>query len=146
VKRSFDLRVHNCARSSALMGRCVRQVRLLRPKRHLMVSFNFKNLKFAVLLAYLPSCLGHETTMWPLRSSSQVATCYYQSNHSKIEAVSLSALPNDTASELAGLSSITLSRFNAERQAGKLWIPTFKVFWSDSTRALNPVIPNMWTL
>jgi len=28
----------------------------------------------------------------------------------------------------------TLTLLNAERQAGKLWIPTFKVFWSDSTR------------
>ena len=27
---------------------------------------------------------------------------------------------------------------NAERQAGKLWIPFFKVFWYDSTRGLNP--------
>jgi len=36
-------------------------------------------------------------------------------------------LPKDTTSKLAGLSSVfTLSLFNAERQAGKLWIPTFK--------------------
>ena len=27
---------------------------------------------------------------------------------------------------------------NAERQAGKLWIPFFKVFWYDSTREMNP--------
>ena len=27
---------------------------------------------------------------------------------------------------------------NAERQAGKLWIPFLKVFWYDSTRGLNP--------
>ena len=27
---------------------------------------------------------------------------------------------------------------NAECQAGKLWIPFFKVFWYDSTRGLNP--------
>ena len=26
---------------------------------------------------------------------------------------------------------------NAERQAGKLWIPFFKVFWYDSTRGMN---------
>jgi len=32
----------------------------------------------------------------------QAATCYYQSNHSKVEAISLSALPKDTTSELAG--------------------------------------------
>ena len=28
---------------------------------------------------------------------------------------------------------------NAERQAGKLWIPFFKVFWYDSTRGMNPL-------
>ena len=27
---------------------------------------------------------------------------------------------------------------NAERQAGKMWIPFFKVFWYDLTRGLNP--------
>ena len=30
------------------------------------------------------------------------------------------------------------SPINAERQAGKLWIPFFKVFWYDSTREMNP--------
>ena len=28
---------------------------------------------------------------------------------------------------------------NAERQAGKVWIPYFRVFWYDSTRGLNPM-------
>jgi len=32
-------------------------------------------------LVYLPSCLGQETTKQQLRSSSQAAICYYQSNH-----------------------------------------------------------------
>jgi len=41
---------------------------------------------------------------WPLRSSSQVATWYYKSNHSKVKAIPFSALPKDT-SELFGLSS-----------------------------------------
>jgi len=36
---------------------------------------------------------------------SQAATCYYQSNHAKVEAISLSVLPKDTTSELADLSS-----------------------------------------
>jgi len=40
----------------------------------------------------------------PFRSSSQAATCYYQSSHSKVEAISLNALPKDTTSKLAGLS------------------------------------------
>jgi len=38
------------------------------------------------------------------RSSSQAATFYYQSNHSKVEAIPLSALPKETTSEFAGLS------------------------------------------
>jgi len=35
--------------------------------------------------------------------SSQAATCYYQSNHSLVEAIPLSALLKDTTSELTGL-------------------------------------------
>jgi len=38
------------------------------------------------------------------RSSSQAATCYYQSNHSKVEVIPLSGLPKDTTNELASLS------------------------------------------
>jgi len=36
-----------------------------------------------------------------LQSSIQAAILYYQSNHSKVEAIPLSALPKDTTSELA---------------------------------------------
>jgi len=77
---------------------------------------------------------------------SQAATCYYQSSHSKLEAIPLvtchkQGLPQGHArlaivtchkdtSKLASLSSHY--PFIAECQAGKLWIPTFKVFWSDS--------------
>jgi len=39
----------------------------------------------------------------PLRSSSQAATCYYQSNHSKVEVIPSSALPKDTTSESPSL-------------------------------------------
>jgi len=35
----------------------------------------------------------------------QPCTCYYQSIHSKVEAIPLSALPKDKTSELAGLFS-----------------------------------------
>jgi len=38
------------------------------------------------------------------RSSSEAANCYYQSNNSKVEAISLRALSKDTTSELACLS------------------------------------------
>ena len=51
--------------------------------------------------------------------------------------IPLSALIKDTASKLASLFS-TLSLFYAERQAGKLRIPFFKVFWYDSNREINP--------
>jgi len=40
-------------------------------------------------------------------------------NHSKVEAIPLSALPKDTTSGLTG-HAFTLTLFNAERQAGKL--------------------------
>jgi len=38
-------------------------------------------------------------------SSSQAATYYYQSNHSLVEAIPLSASPKDTTSKLASLFS-----------------------------------------
>jgi len=62
-------------------------------------------LLFAVLLDYLSSCLGQETVKGILRSLSQAATCYYQSNHSKVEAILLSALLKDAISDLADLLS-----------------------------------------
>jgi len=49
--------------------------------------------------------LDQETAKGPYRSLSQAATCYYQSGHSKVEAILLSALPKDTTSEIAGLST-----------------------------------------
>jgi len=48
------------------------------------------NLQFARFFAI---CLGQETAKLLFRSSSQAVTCYYQSNHSKLEAISLSAWP-----------------------------------------------------
>jgi len=36
--------------------------------------------------------LDQETAKCPFWSSSQAATCYYQSNHSNVEAIPLSAL------------------------------------------------------
>jgi len=56
-----------------------------------------------VLLVYLPSCVGQETAKW-LTYARQAASCYYQPNQSKIEAIPLSALPKETTSELASLS------------------------------------------
>jgi len=55
------------------------------------------------------------------RSSSQTVTCYYQSNHSKAEAIPLTTLPKDTTSKIAGLSpQSTQTLLNDERQAEKL--------------------------
>jgi len=59
-------------------------------------------LQFARLFAKL---LGQKTAKCLLRYSSQATTCYYQFNHSKVEAIPLSALPKDTTSESAGLSA-----------------------------------------
>jgi len=55
------------------------------------------------LFVYLSSCFCQGTTE-PFRSLNQAATCYYQSNHSKVEVIPLSALHKDTTSELAGIS------------------------------------------
>jgi len=38
------------------------------------------------LLIYLSRFLDKDTVKLPFRSSSQAATCYYQSNHSKVKA------------------------------------------------------------
>jgi len=49
--------------------------------------------------------LDQEIAKGPIRFSSHAAIYYYQSNLSYVEAIPLSALPKDTTSELAGLSS-----------------------------------------
>ena len=53
--------------------------------------------------------------------------------------VSLSALPKDT-SELTACSP--QPPLITGRQAEKLWIPFFKVFWYDQTRGFNPRFTN----
>jgi len=72
-----------------------------------------------LVLIYLSRYLDQETAKGPFRFSSQAATYYYQSNHSKVEVIPLSALPKGTTSEFASLI-FTQSLFFAERQAGKL--------------------------
>jgi len=59
------------------------------------------------VIIYLSRYLDQETAKEPFRCSSQAATCYCQSTvvHSKVEAIPLSALPKNTTSKLAGLSS-----------------------------------------
>jgi len=47
------------------------------------------------LFVYLSWYLDQETANESFRSSSQAATCYYQSNHSKVEAILLSTFPKD---------------------------------------------------
>jgi len=54
-----------------------------------------------------------------LSASSQAATYYYQSNHSKVEAIPLSALPIAIYKRTCW-PIFTLTLLNAERQAGKL--------------------------
>jgi len=53
------------------------------------------------LFVKVPRPLDSEVTF---SVSSQAAICYFQSNHSKVEAIPLSALTKDKKSELAGLS------------------------------------------
>jgi len=57
------------------------------------------------VFTYLSSYLDLETAKGPFRSSSQAATCYYQPNYSKEDAIPVSALSKDTTSKLVGLSS-----------------------------------------
>jgi len=53
------------------------------------------------LLIHWLRYLNQETAKWPFPSSSQAAICYHQSNHSKVDAIPLNALPKNTTSELA---------------------------------------------
>jgi len=73
----------------------------------LLRMFRFSVLKCKadtlVLAHYLSKHLGQETAKWPFQSSSQAATCYYLSNYSKIEAISLLSILSKDTSELAGL-------------------------------------------
>jgi len=55
---------------------------------------------FASLIAKLPRPGDSEVTFAVFESS-----CYYQPNHLKVEAIPISALPEDTTSELVGVSS-----------------------------------------
>jgi len=69
-------------------------------------------------------CLSRYFVQETVSFSSQAATCCFQSNHLKVEAILLSILPKEKTSELASLSSHY--SFNAERQIGKLWIPSYE--------------------
>jgi len=83
-------------------------------------------LVLANLFVNVPRPRGGEVTLSVFESN---ATCYYRylSYHSKVEAIPLSALPKDTTRELVGLSShYPFLMLNVK--------PSFKVFWSDSTR------------
>jgi len=62
--------------------------------------------------------LGQEKAKGPFRSSGQAATCYYQSNHLKVETIPLSPCRRTQQANFRPISTIIL--LNAERQAGKL--------------------------
>jgi len=57
-----------------------------------LVEMN-KCLSFSLGTHLFVKIFDQETAKGPLLSSSQAATCYYQSNHSKVEAIPLSSLP-----------------------------------------------------
>ena len=69
----------------------------------------------SVSLIYSPSCLRQETAKWPY--GLRVAATYVNHTNAKF----------------------SHGPFNAERQAEKLWIPIFIVFWYGSTRKWTPV-------
>jgi len=84
---------------------------------------NFSSRGSDSLLIYLSRYLEQETAKGSFRPLGKAATCYYQSNYSKVEAIPLSALPEGQNKRTCE-PIITVSLFIAERQAGKLWIPT----------------------
>jgi len=80
-----------------------------------LIKFGQEN--FVGLLVYLPRCLGHAAAKWPFWSSSQAATYYYQSNHSKVEEIQLSVLPKDrTRNLLADLHTIPFYCWTSSRE------------------------------
>jgi len=64
-----------------------------------------------------------------------------QFNHSKVETISL--MPKDTTSKLAGLPSH--HRFFMLNVKQRSCNTTFKVFWPDSAREPNPGLPTFST-
>jgi len=70
-----------------------------------------------ILLIYLSTYLKQETVKKPFRSSSQAATCSYQSNHSK-KRHSVKCLAYGYENDPTGLSSHY--NIDAELQARKL--------------------------
>jgi len=60
---------------------------------------------YVYVLIYLSRNLDQETVKGPFGFRVKLSpVTYYQFNHSKVEAIPLSALLKDTSSELAGLS------------------------------------------
>jgi len=66
--------------------------------------------------------IDQETANGRFRFSSQAATCYYQSNHSKVEASH--KVPAQGHNKRTCRPIFTLSLFYAERQARKQWLST----------------------
>jgi len=95
------------ANSEAEVALVIRQIYGIKFFYHLLLRLVLALFSTFLILIYLSSYLNQETAMGPFRSSSQAVNCYYQSNHSKVEAISLSC-------ELAVLSSHY--PFNAESQ------------------------------
>jgi len=72
------------------------------PPNLFLVKFGWPKLGLGPhLFVKVPRPGDSEVTFSVFESSS---TCYYQYNHSKVEAITLNALPKDTTSELTGLS------------------------------------------
>jgi len=82
------------------------------------------------LFVKVPRPEDSEVTFLVFESSCDL---YYQSNHSKIEAIPLSTLPKDTTSELASLSP---------HKPAKQESCEYQLLKSDSARESNP---GLWT-
>ena len=102
---------------------------------------NIKNTEKNALIRFCLSSIRAKAnciaTFWT-RRPHLLGICYFRAVWAtclpyKSGGVSLIASSNDTTSELGGLFLTT-----SKRQAGKLWIPFFEVFWYDSERGLNP--------
>jgi len=75
----------------------------------------------------------YRTTLFSCFFSLRLKLSPYQSNHSKVDAIPVKCLAQGHNKRICrSISTLALS--DAERQARKLWIPTFNEVWCDSVK------------
>jgi len=80
---------------------------------------SFSDSSQPVILALIYFSIRHldqDSAKGPFRSSRQAATCYYQFNHTKVEAIPLCALQKAQQMNFAGLFSILSLMLNVKRE------------------------------